>query len=143
MRVVNGLPVTENALVLRTDFSDDEAWLAVCNAGGASPRSFLETTAADLEEAFHFNVAAGFELIKHAVPHLLAGGQGSIINVTSVFGRVAARGLLVYGTVKAALANRTPGSACYVGDLLGHFAGEFPAVPRRESHPRCAYPTCA
>ncbi len=81
--------------------------IIVNNAGGASPNSFLDTTAADLEEAFHFNVTAGFELIKQAVPHLLASGQGSIINVTSVFGRVAGRGLLVYGTVKAALAQMT------------------------------------
>jgi 7-alpha-hydroxysteroid dehydrogenase len=81
--------------------------IIVNNAGGARPRSFLETTAADLEEAFHFNVAASFELIKHAVPHLLASGQGSIINITSVFGRIAGRGLLVYGTVKAALAQMT------------------------------------
>jgi 7-alpha-hydroxysteroid dehydrogenase len=81
--------------------------IVINNAGGASPRSFLETTAADLEEAFHFNVTAAFELIKHAVPHLLASGQGSVVNVTSIFGRVAGRGLLVYGTVKAALTQMT------------------------------------
>ena len=81
--------------------------IVVNNAGGASPGAFLETTAADLEEAFRFNVTAGFELTKHAVPHLLASGRGSIINVTSVFGRIAGRGLLVYGTVKAALVHMT------------------------------------
>ena len=81
--------------------------IIVNNAGGASPRSFFETTGADLQEAFHFNVTASFELIKHAVPHLLASGQGSVINITSIFGRRAGRGLLVYGTVKAALAQMT------------------------------------
>jgi 7-alpha-hydroxysteroid dehydrogenase len=70
-------------------------------------RTIAELGRLDLEEAFHFNVTASFELIKQAVPHLLASGQGSIINVTSVFGRVAGRGLLVYGTVKAALAQMT------------------------------------
>lgn len=81
--------------------------IVVNNAGGASPRSFVETTATELEEAFHFNVTAAFELIKHAVPHLLTSGQGSVVNVTSIFGRVAGRGLLVYGTVKAALTQMT------------------------------------
>src|SRR5262245_18018539 len=42
--------------------------IVVNNAGGASRRAFLQTTAADLEEAFRFNVTAGFELIKPAVP---------------------------------------------------------------------------
>jgi 7-alpha-hydroxysteroid dehydrogenase len=79
----------------------------VNNAGGADPRPFLKTTAAELEEAFHLNVTAAFELVKQATPHLLTSGHGSIINITSAMGRMAGRGLLVYGTVKAALAHMT------------------------------------
>lgn len=67
----------------------------------------LETTAADLERAFRFNVTAVFELTRHAVPHLLTSGHGCIISITSAMDHRAARGLLVYGTVKAALAHMT------------------------------------
>jgi 7-alpha-hydroxysteroid dehydrogenase len=81
--------------------------IIVNNAGGARPRALLETTAADLEGAFRFNVTAVFELSKHAVPYLLASGHGCIINITSAMDHLAARGLLVYGTVKAALAHLT------------------------------------
>ena len=38
---------------------------------------------------------------------MLAGGGGSIVNISSVMGRTAGRGYLAYGTVKAALAHYT------------------------------------
>lgn len=79
----------------------------VNNAGGAAPAPFLETTAQDLDEAFHFNVAAGFELTKRAVPHLLESEHASVINISSRMDRLVARGLLTYGTVKAATSHMT------------------------------------
>jgi 7-alpha-hydroxysteroid dehydrogenase len=79
----------------------------VNNAGGAAPAPFLETTAQDLDEAFHFNVAASFELTKRAVPHLLGSDRASVINISSRMDRLVARGLLTYGTVKAAMSHMT------------------------------------
>jgi 7-alpha-hydroxysteroid dehydrogenase len=79
----------------------------VNNAGGAAPTSFRETTAAQLDEAFHFNVAASFALTKRAVPHLLESDHACVINVTSRMDRLVARGLLTYGTVKAAVSHLT------------------------------------
>ena len=35
------------------------------------PASYLDTTPEALDEAFHFNVAAPFELTKRATPYLL------------------------------------------------------------------------
>jgi 7-alpha-hydroxysteroid dehydrogenase len=81
--------------------------IVVNNAGGASPTPFLDTSAAALEEAFRFNVTAAFELVKRAAPHLLESGYASVINITSAMDRMAGRGLVVYGTVKAALAHMT------------------------------------
>jgi 7-alpha-hydroxysteroid dehydrogenase len=81
--------------------------LLVNNAGGAAPTPFLETTAQDLDDAFHFNVAASFELTKLAVPHLLESERASVINVSSRMDRLVARGLLTYGTVKAATSHMT------------------------------------
>jgi 7-alpha-hydroxysteroid dehydrogenase len=81
--------------------------VVVNNAGGAEPRALLDTTGAELEAAFHLNVTAAFELVKHATPPLLAGGQGSVVNISSTMDRMVGRGLLVYGTVKAALSHMT------------------------------------
>jgi 7-alpha-hydroxysteroid dehydrogenase len=67
----------------------------------------MDTDAAYLEEAFHFNVSTAHALTRAAVPHLLASGGGAIVNISSVVGRVAGRGYLAYGTAKAALAHYT------------------------------------
>src|SRR6266536_1060813 len=77
------------------------------NAGGAEPRAFLDSTGAELEAAFHLNVTAAFELVKQATPRLLDSGRGSVVNISSAMDRMVGRGLLVYGTVKAALSHMT------------------------------------
>ena len=81
--------------------------VVVNNAGGAEPRALLDTTGAELDAAFHLNVTAAFELVKQATPQLLAGGHGSVVNISSTMDRTVGRGLLVYGTVKAALSHMT------------------------------------
>jgi 7-alpha-hydroxysteroid dehydrogenase len=81
--------------------------ILVNNAGGAMPAAYLDTTPEALDEAFHFNVAAPFELTRRATPYLLGSGRGSVINITSRMDRLAARGMVTYGTVKAALAQLT------------------------------------
>jgi 7-alpha-hydroxysteroid dehydrogenase len=79
----------------------------VNNAGGAAPGASLDATPEALDEAFHFNVSAPFELTKQATPQLLESGRASVINLTSRMDRQAARGMVIYGTVKAALAHLT------------------------------------
>lgn len=79
----------------------------VNNAGGASPGAFVEASASQLDEAFHFNVSVPFELLRAAVPHLLQGDGSTVINVSSNLGHLAARGYVVYGTVKAAVSHLT------------------------------------
>jgi 7-alpha-hydroxysteroid dehydrogenase len=81
--------------------------VVVNNAGGAEPRAFLDTSADELEAAFHLNVTAAFELVKLATPYLLDSGRGSVLNVSSAMDRMVGRGLLAYGTVKAALTHMT------------------------------------
>src|SRR6266542_3120037 len=81
--------------------------VVVNNAGGAEPRAFLDSTGAELEAAFHLNVTAAFELVKQATPRLLDSGRGSVVNISSAMDRMVGRGLLVYGTVKAALSHMT------------------------------------
>ena len=81
--------------------------IVVNNVGGAMPTGFLDTTDAMLEGAFHFNVTTALALTRAAVPVMLETGGGSIVNISSVMGRVSGRGYLAYGTVKAALAHMT------------------------------------
>ena len=83
--------------------------VVVNNVGGTIPNALLDTDAEYLEEAFHFNVSTAHALVRAAVPHMLAGDApgGSVVNISSVMGRVAGRGYLAYGTAKAALAHWT------------------------------------
>ncbi|HEY3481037.1 MAG TPA: SDR family oxidoreductase [Streptomyces sp.] len=80
--------------------------LVVNNVGGTYPRPLLETTPEFLEEAFRFNVATAHALTVAAAPSLVASG-GSIVNISSVMGRLSGRGFAAYGTAKAALAHYT------------------------------------
>jgi len=79
----------------------------VNNAGGSVSKPFLDTTVAQLESSFHFNVSAAFELSRLAVPHMLDVGGGSIVNIGSVAGRNAGRGTLTHSLTKAAVAQLT------------------------------------
>jgi 7-alpha-hydroxysteroid dehydrogenase len=81
--------------------------IVVNNVGGTYPRPFLETTVDFLDEAFRFNVGTAHALTKAAVPIMLEHGGGSVVNISSVMGRVSGRGFLAYGTAKAALAHFT------------------------------------
>ncbi len=87
--------------------------VVVNNVGGTIPNALLDTTPEYLEEAFHFNVSTAHALTRAAVPHLLAGvdgrapDTGSVVNISSVVGRLSGRGYLAYGTAKAALAHWT------------------------------------
>lgn len=81
--------------------------IVVNNVGGTLPNTFLTTTPEFLEEAFHFNVSTAHALTRAAVPHMLAGGGGAVVNISSMMGRCPGRGFLAYGTAKAALAHWT------------------------------------
>ncbi len=81
--------------------------IVVNNVGGTIPNALLDTDAAYLEEAFHFNVSTAHALTRAAVPQMLKNDGGSIVNISSVVGRVAGRGYLAYGTAKAALGHYT------------------------------------
>jgi 7-alpha-hydroxysteroid dehydrogenase len=81
--------------------------IVVNNAGGTMPRPLLDTSPGYLERAFHFNVTTAFVLTKAAVPAMLERGGGAVVNIGSMAGRTADRGMLAYGVAKAALAHLT------------------------------------
>ena len=62
----------------------------------------------DLEWAFRFNVSSAFELTKLAVPHMLAQGGGSIINMASMCSSLKGfSNRFAYGASKAAVIGLT------------------------------------
>ncbi len=81
--------------------------IVVNNVGGAMPRPFLDTSPGRLEQAFHFNVATAHALLRPAVPLMLEGDGGSVVNISSAMGRLSGRGYLAYGTAKGALSHYT------------------------------------
>jgi 7-alpha-hydroxysteroid dehydrogenase len=81
--------------------------IVVNNVGGTMPKAFLDTSPRFLEQAFHFNVATAHALTRAAVPFMLEGDGGSVVNISSAMGRTQGRGFLAYGTAKAALAHYT------------------------------------
>ncbi len=110
------------ALVMAADVSDLESLdqlvaatiaeygrldVVVNNAGGSMPTPLLDTSVRSFEQAFHFNVTTAFALSKAALPHMLSGHGGSIVNISSAMGRLRDRGFAAYGTAKAALSHLT------------------------------------
>ena len=83
--------------------------IVVNNVGGTIPNAFLDTDTDYLEEAFRWNVSTAHALTRAAVPLMLTGDApgGSVVNISSVMGRVSGRGYLAYGVGKAALSHWT------------------------------------
>jgi 7-alpha-hydroxysteroid dehydrogenase len=81
--------------------------IIVNNAGGTMPMSFMDTSERAFDEALRWNVTTAFNLTQLAVPHMLASGGGSVINIASVAGSFSSRGFSAYGTAKGALLKLT------------------------------------
>jgi 7-alpha-hydroxysteroid dehydrogenase len=81
--------------------------IVVNNAGGSMPGPFLGTTEKAFNEALRWNVTTAFNLTQLAVPHMLEGDGGSVINIASAVGRFPDRGFCAYGTSKAAMIHLT------------------------------------
>ena len=84
----------------------------VNNVGGTMPRPLMDTSVGFFERAFHFNVSTALALTKAATPHLLKSDGGSVVNISSMMGRRADRGMVAYGTAKGALSHMTRLLAC-------------------------------
>jgi 7-alpha-hydroxysteroid dehydrogenase len=79
----------------------------VNNAGGTPPRPALDTSEEMFNEALQFNVTSAFLLSRFAIPHMLAGDGGSVVNISSAAGRMPQSNFVAYGTAKAALSFMT------------------------------------
>lgn len=81
--------------------------VVVNNVGGTLPKPFLDTSPRYLEAAFHWNVTTAFALTRAAVPLMLEGGGGAVVNISSAVGHLTDRGFVGYGTAKGAVDHMT------------------------------------
>jgi NAD(P)-dependent dehydrogenase (short-subunit alcohol dehydrogenase family) len=63
----------------------------------------VETTESDWDLTIATNLTAIFRACRAAIPHMLAGDGGSIINTSSVLGLIGSEGYAAYGAAKAGL----------------------------------------
>ena len=78
--------------------------IVVNNVGGNCRKPFAETTDADWHEILNLNLLTHIRTSRAAIPHLQAGGGGSILFVASIFGREAGGpNLSIYNATKSAL----------------------------------------
>ena len=76
--------------------------IVVNNAGGSPPAAITDVTA----KSFHFNVTTALAMTQACIPQLVEN-HGCVVNISSMAGRTAARGLTQYGVAKAALTHLT------------------------------------
>ena len=81
------------------------------NAGVNLPGVFHEATDEVIDRTFDVNVKGCIYGCRYAIPHMLAGGGGSLINTTSVNGLVAEPFLTIYATSKGAIVMLSKGIA--------------------------------
>ncbi len=109
--VVAPTDVTETdqlaALVDSTVNALDRVDVLVNNAGGWDPRPLPQTSARSVEAAFKFNVLAAFTLTQLCVPHMVAAGAGSVVNISSRAASMVQPCFVAYATAKAALSMMT------------------------------------
>ncbi len=115
LRSRHGVPV-EAAVADVTDPDDAARFVDACreelggvdvlvnNVGGNRRKPFDETTDEDWHEMFELNVNSAFRLSRMVVPDMRERGGGSIVFISSIFGREAGgAGLSIYNTTKTAL----------------------------------------
>jgi NAD(P)-dependent dehydrogenase (short-subunit alcohol dehydrogenase family) len=85
--------------------------IVVNNAGLSVPGTVVDTTPAQWDEVFRINVASAYLVSHHAMPHLLARGSGSVINISSEAGLKGLKDRAAYCAAKAALVGLTKAMA--------------------------------
>jgi 7-alpha-hydroxysteroid dehydrogenase len=78
--------------------------ILVNNAGGFPPKPVAQTTAAEFEGAFRFNVTTAYELSRICAPLMAETSDNpSILNISSIAGHKPTPCFSAYGTAKGAL----------------------------------------
>jgi NAD(P)-dependent dehydrogenase (short-subunit alcohol dehydrogenase family) len=79
----------------------------VNNAGVNANFDAVEMTEAEWDRFFGIDLKAAWLAAKHALPHMLDAGRGSIVNVSSLHGFVTLDGFFPYAAAKSGLVGLT------------------------------------
>ena len=119
-----------DAIALRADMADAKAVEAmvsdvaahygridvlVNNAGVALWKLAMDTTIEEWDRIFDVNVRGAFAATRAALPYMIEGQSGSIINVSSMWGQVGASCEVVYSATKGAVIAMTKALAKELG----------------------------
>jgi NAD(P)-dependent dehydrogenase (short-subunit alcohol dehydrogenase family) len=105
------------ALVDRANNEYGRIDLLVNNAGGVSPKQFVDQSERSWRRHIDLNLVSMLAATSAAVPIMIRGGRGgSILNVSSIEGSRAAPGYAVYAACKAGMLNFTRTLALELGD---------------------------
>jgi short-subunit dehydrogenase len=85
--------------------------LLVNNAGLAKPGKLRNLTPKDWQYVFAVNFFAPLNMIYLALPHFRKNGHGTIVNISSVAGKIAFPGSVCYAASKFALTGMSEGMA--------------------------------
>ena len=102
------LDVTDVGAIARFAAEVERVDILVNCAGIVHDGTILDCDEGQWDQAFDLNVRSMFRLTKALLPKMIAGGGGSIINISSVAGAI--KGVprrFVYGATKAAVAGLT------------------------------------
>ena len=77
--------------------------ILVNNAGVSSDKLLIDMTEEDWRECFSVNVDGVFNVTQTVLPDMLSRKSGSIVNMSSVWGRYGASGEVAYSATKAAV----------------------------------------
>ncbi|MFC8176736.1 SDR family NAD(P)-dependent oxidoreductase [Streptomyces sp. NPDC057325] len=122
----NALPLTVNVLeedsvtaMIDATVEEYGALHVLCNhVGGTDPRTDLDLLRMDMDEfdrAVTLNMRSTLLGSRHAIPHMIRAGGGSIINTASVAALVGDVLQTAYGAVKAAVVSITKSTATQYG----------------------------
>ncbi|NRF67209.1 glucose 1-dehydrogenase [Aquincola sp. S2] len=85
--------------------------IVVNNAGLSVPGNVVDTAPAQWDALFRINVRSAYLVSHHTLPHLLACGAGSVINISSEAGLKGLKDRAAYCAAKAALVGLTKAMA--------------------------------
>lgn len=87
----------------------------VNNAGVSLIKLIQDTSEEEWNDLFSVNCGGTFRCVKHVIPQMLSAGGGSIINISSVWGRVGASCEAAYSASKASVIGFTKALAKELG----------------------------